>query len=240
MIRIIRQIIVSALLAATGMGLTPAFGSGIPVIDAAAISNQLEQISYMVQQLQQMQQQVAALQAQVRAITGGRGMESLLSGQVRNYLPPEWNEAMNVLSQGNQAYQQLADNIRQIKQAQAVLKDADLNRLTPELRRMLEDARTAAATQQALGEAAYRQASQRVALLQQLTDTISAADDAKAVMDLQARIQSEQTMLTNDMIKLQALSQLQQTEDRAREQQDRERAIKRSGSSASTIPSLLN
>ncbi|HYR06084.1 MAG TPA: type IV secretion system protein, partial [Gallionella sp.] len=106
MSRIIRKFVI-VLLAAMGIG--PVFGSGIPVIDVAAISNQLKQIAYMVQQLQQMQQQVAVLQAQVRAITGGRGMETLLSGQVRNYLPPEWNEAMNLLNQGNQAYRQLAD-----------------------------------------------------------------------------------------------------------------------------------
>lgn len=231
--KLVKKAVVAAVLISVA-GVSPVFATSIPVVDIALNTqtkmNQVENIAKLVAQLQQ-------LKAQVQAITGDRGMGGLLSGQNRGYLPPDWNQAMNVLnSSSSSPYSALANAAQSIKTAQSVLSTADVNNLTPQMQQLLNQARNASATQQALGQAAYQQASQRVGLLQQLTNAISGASDAKAVMDLQARIQSEQTMLQNDQSKLQSLAQLQQAQDVATRQMHNEMRAQTSG--AGTFPTI--
>lgn len=210
----------------------------IPTVDYTAIANQIVQIAKLVQQLKTMYQQVKIAQDQYNSMVGSRGMGDLLSGENRYYLPKDWNQTMSLLNTPVGGYDQLVNRIREIKASQAVLDDNDVNRLSPEARALLDRQRNNAATLKALGEAAYRQSSDRVALLQTLINKINTATDTKAIMDLQARIQCEQNMLTNDAEKLAAVSELQHSEDRALEQSAREMAIKSSGSSKSKMPSF--
>jgi type IV secretion system protein VirB5 len=217
----------------------PAF-AGFPVsviADVTATANQVQTIAKWVQQLQQMRNQLEQMKAQYNAITGDRGMSALLSGQNRAYLPGEWNEAMGVLNgNANSPYAPLINAAKIIKNAQSVLSNADINNLTPQMRQVLEQARNASASQQALGQTAYKESSNRVAKLQQLVNAIGGAGDAKAVMDLQARIQAEQTMLQNDQSKLQSLAQLQQAQEVAKKQMNNELRAQTSG--GGTFPTL--
>ncbi|ENG0237322.1 MULTISPECIES: type IV secretion system protein [Burkholderia cepacia complex] len=202
----------------------PSFASGIPVIDVAAIAQAIQQVTYLQQQLTQMQNQL-------QAMTGDRGMAGLLSGQNRNYLPPDWNSAMSLLNNGSGgSYGALTSAVQQIKQAQSVLTGADLNRLSPQMQQYLDQVRNVSASQQALGQQAYATASQRVSLLQTLTNQISSATDPKAVWDLQARIQSEQTQLQNDQSRLQSVAQLTQAQSVATKQMANELRAQSSGS----------
>lgn len=93
----------------------PSFASGIPVVDVGAIAQAMQQVKYLQQQLTQMKNQLDSM-------NGDRGMAGLLSGQNRNYLPTDWNSAMNVLnSGGGGSFGSLASAAQQIKQAQSVL-----------------------------------------------------------------------------------------------------------------------
>ena len=83
----------------------------------------------------------------------------------------------------------------------------------------------------------YNKSSERVALLQQLTDKIGASNDQKAILDLQARIQSEQTQLANEAAKLQALSQQLVNEDRNFRLQSQEYLIN-SGGRTDNMPNI--
>lgn len=178
------------------------------VIDPAVLGQAIQQVAAWGQQYQQMQAQISQLQQARAAMSGDRGMAGLLGNQSRGYLPPNWNEAMNVLNQGGTTYGQVAGIARQLKEAQSVLSEQETGRLTPQMRQYLEQTRNLAASQQAMGQAAYNTAAQRVQTLQALTNALNNQVDPKAVMDLQARIASEQAALANDQAQLQAVAQL--------------------------------
>ncbi|MGY0343566.1 type IV secretion system protein [Xylella fastidiosa] len=208
----------------------PSFASGIPVVDVGAIAQAMQQVKYLQQQLTQMKNQLDSM-------NGDRGMAGLLSGQNRNYLPTDWNSAMNVLnSGGGGSFGSLASAAQQIKQAQSVLSSSDLSRLSPQMQQYLDQVRNVSASQQALGQQAYATASQRVNLLQTLTNQISSAIDPKAVWDLQARIQSEQLQLQNDQSRLQSVAQLSQAQSVATKQMANELRSQTSGTG--NFPSL--
>ncbi len=87
----------------------------------------------------------------------------------------------------------------------------------------LEAAGMRAARDQALGEAVATGGAQRLAGLQALQQSIDAAPNARAVLDLQARATAEQAMIANDQMRLQGLAMAQAAEERIQAQRDRER-----------------
>ena len=75
------------------------------------------------------------------------------------------------------------------------------------------------AASQAIGTTAQT----RLTGLQQLQTSLTTAGDARAVMDLQARIQAEQAMIANDQMRLQGIAMIQAAEERLQQQRNRER-----------------
>lgn len=200
------------------------------VIDPAVLRQSIQQVQAWASQYQQMQAQITQLRQAQASMTGNRGMAGLLGNQNKGYLPPDWNQAMALLNQGGTTYGQLADVARQIKQAQSVLSQQDANRMTPQMQQYLEQTRNLAASQQAIGQSAYNTAAQRVALLQRLTNALDSTTDPKAVMDLQARIASEQAALQNDAVQLQAVTQLTAAQTSAQQAMTNEMRAQISGS----------
>lgn len=76
----------------------------------------------------------------------------------------------------------------------------------------------------ALGQAAATAGAQRLQGLQELTAALDTASNARAVLDLQARLAGEQAMIANDQMRLQGLQMAQAAEDRLQTQRDHERA----------------
>ncbi|OHB26242.1 MAG: hypothetical protein A2790_19940 [Phenylobacterium sp. RIFCSPHIGHO2_01_FULL_69_31] len=76
----------------------------------------------------------------------------------------------------------------------------------------------------ALGRATADAGAQRLRGLTDLLNALDAAPNARAVMDLQARISAEQALSTNDQMRLQGLQMAQDAEARLQAQRDRERA----------------
>src|SRR3981081_2599942 len=73
---------------------TPA-SAQFAVIDFGAITQLLIEVQQLAQALQVAQNTLAQAQQAYAAITGGRGMELLLGGIVRNYLPANWAQLLN-------------------------------------------------------------------------------------------------------------------------------------------------
>ena len=88
----------------------------------------------------------------------------------------------------------------------------------------LEAAGLRAARDIALGQAVATGGAQRLTGLQTLQQSIDAAPNARAVLDLQARATTEQALIANDQMRLQGLAMTQAAEDRLQAQRDRERA----------------
>lgn len=212
---------VLALLGAAGLALAssgPATAA-LPVVDLASIAK-------LIQQIQAMQAQLQVAQDTYRATTGARGMDQLLVGTVRNYLPPNWAQVGSLLGQANAQYQALAVNLSSLKDSNAVLDGVAIGRLTPEGQRELDRSRAQVALMQSLSHEALARTSDRFASLQRLIDALPTTNDPKAVMDLQARIGAEQAMLENEQTKLHSLFESLAAERALQSQQRRERAIR--------------
>ncbi|WLB24152.1 P-type DNA transfer protein VirB5 [Bradyrhizobium japonicum] len=74
-----------------------------------------------------------------------------------------------------------------------------------------------------MGQAVYDTASQRIDALEELRARISSATDAKEVLDLSARLQAEQALLQNDVLRMQGLAMIQQARAEMDGQRERER-----------------
>jgi type IV secretion system protein VirB5 len=200
------------------------------VIDIRAITQMAQQLRVLQDQLANARNQLTQAQAQFAALTGTRGMERLLAGAARNYLPPDWEVFERTLRRVESSYAALGAQIEAVIVGNAVLTPAEMAHLVPDQREQLEAARQSAALLQVTSRQALQVSSERFATLQLLIDAIPGATDSKAALDLQARIAAEQAMLQNEHTKLMVLYQTLEAEDRAREQRARELAVAHIGS----------
>jgi type IV secretion system protein VirB5 len=226
----------------------PPAGAQFAVIDVAAIVQEVQQVQRLAQLVQTAQHQLATAQdqltqarAELQAMTGGRGMERLLAGVARNYLPRNWDDLSAVLAGGSGAYGALSNEVDTQVRANSVLPVAAVNALSVAERTLLTDDRRRAAMAQALSREALSAASDRFTSIQQLIGTIGTASDPKAILDLQARIQAEQGMVANETLKVRLLEQTLAAEESARRQRVREWAVQDVGSLRTLAPlGLLN
>lgn len=195
------------------------------VIDIAAVTQLVSQVQQLEQQLATARSQLTQAQAQFQAMTGSRGMQSLLSGTVRNYLPPDWATLQGALQGsgvGAGAYTGLSADLTRAINANAVLTAPQLAALPTAAGQTLIAGRQSSALLQALTHEALANSSQRFAALQQLIDTIGSANDQKSILELEARIAAEGGMLENERTKLDDLYQSTQAEQWATAQRTRE------------------
>jgi type IV secretion system protein VirB5 len=176
------------------------------VIDVASVTQLISQLQTLEQQLATARSQLAQAQAQYQAITGARGMERLLAGTNRNYLPGDW-ATLAALPDDPAAYPQLAGQVAGALSAQSVLSPAQLSLLPTATAMQLQAQRQHAALLQGLSRAALSNSSGRFTDLQQLVDAVGHVADEKASLDLAARIAAENAMLQNENTKQQVLYQ---------------------------------
>ena len=208
----------------------PAAHAQWAVIDVGAIAQLIQQVQLAEQELATAQNTFAQAQQQYNAITGDRGMEFLLGGINRNYLPTSLAQINAVLAGRGGAFAGLGAQINGLIAGNAILTPAQLAVLSPTEQASVSSARQNAALLQALSGQALSTTSARFANLQSLIAAIPSAHDEKGSLDLQARIAAEQAMLANDESKLQALYRTAQAQEWARDQQAREQAIADIGS----------
>ena len=196
------------------------------VVDVGAIAQLIQQLQIMERQLTTSRGQLLSTQQVLQAMSGDRGMENLLSGTQRNYLPTNWAQLIVVLlGRPTGTYAGLSGSVQSNVAANAVLSPQQLATLSSSDQQQIQAARQLSAMQQAVSQAALANASGRFAALQTLISAISTAKDQKASLDLQARISAEVGMLQNEQTKLQVLSQAMQAQESSLRQQQTERAI---------------
>src|SRR6202050_4088375 len=213
-----------------------AFGAPKPahaqfaVIDVASLAQLVQEYETLQQQLSTAENELGQARSAYAAITGNRGMQLLLSGTQRNYLPTNWTQLSQVMSGSSGGYPALASNVSSLVRANAVLTPAQVASMSQAQQAQLAAARQNPALLQATARTALSNSSDRFASLQQLISAIGTAADEKASLDLNARIAAEQGMLQNESTKVQVLYQVAQSQEWARAQQARERAIADQGS----------
>jgi type IV secretion system protein VirB5 len=205
--------------------IAPAAQAQFAVIDVASLTQLVSQLQTLEQQLATARSQLSQAQQEYQSITGGRGMQQLLSGTVRNYLPGDWATLQGVLNGAGGAYPTLAADVRSAIAAVSVLSASQLSSLAPAGSAQLQADRQNTALLQSVSHAALTNASNRFAALQQLIAAIGSATDQKAALDLQARITAEIGMLQNEHIKTQVLYESLQADQLVNSQRTRELAI---------------
>lgn len=232
------RIVIPLMLLLTMTSIRPA-AAQFAVIDVGAIAQLLQQYITMQEQLTTMRDHLQQARDEYAALTGGRGMEHLLAGIVRNYLPSDYRALTDALVGAAGPYGAFANSARAFLDANAVLTAEQLERLSAEEREHVEAERRSTATLQALTQQALSATSGRFASIQELIDAIPTAEDPKAIMDLQARIEAEQGMLVNDSSKLQVLFQAMAAQEGAQRIRRREQAIADVGSLDDLPPLVL-
>ena len=219
------------------LAVAPAADAQFAVIDVASVTQLIQQVQTAVQELQTAQSELAQARQSYQSLTGTRGMQNLLSGTNRNYLPTDVTSLEATLSGSGGTYGALAANVQSAMSANAVLSPAALASLSAAERNAILAQRQAVALQQGISSQALANSSGRFTQVQQLISTIGSAQDPKAILDLQARIFAEQGMLEAEQTKLQVLYQTLQAQQAAEEQASREQAIADVGS-LRTLPSM--
>lgn len=212
---------------------TPAAHAQFAVIDVAAVTQLVTQVQDLEQEITVAREHLAEAETELRAMTGDRGMEQLLAGTNRNYLPGDWGQLAAALNDTGSSYANLSSGVQQALAEDAVLTAQQLTTLSPDGQQQLAADRRTAALLQAVSRQALANASGRFADLQQLINSIGTASDQKSILDLNARIGAEQAMLENEQTKLLMLVAAADAQRWAGEEQDRERAIDGQGQFAS-------
>jgi type IV secretion system protein VirB5 len=207
-------------------------GGGVPVaqaqfavIDAASVAQLVSEVKTLQQQLTTAQSDLAQAQAAYRSTVGDRGMEQLLAGTVRNYLPTNWTGFQSAFQSANSGYPALSSDLNAALSSNAVLSTQQLASLPTAANQQLQSDRQSVALLQAVSHEALSTTSNRFTSLQQLINAIPRAGDQKAALDLQARIGAETVMLQNEQTKLQVLYQSAQAQQWANQQQVREQVV---------------
>src|ERR1700728_3162428 len=124
------------------------------VIDVSAIGQLLQQVRIMQQELQTAQNDLDQARQAYQSMTGTRGMQNLLSGTVRNYLPATWPQVQAAMNGTGGSYSALAGSIQASVNANSVLSPAALAALSPSERWLLQSQRQNTALMQALSQQA--------------------------------------------------------------------------------------
>jgi type IV secretion system protein VirB5 len=191
------------------------------VVDAPAIAQLIQEVKDMEEMISTGRNQLDQAQQALKTMTGDRGMESLLNGTVRNYLPSNWTQLASAASGGGA----LAADVQSKVAANAVLSPQRLATLSPEAQQLIQATRQWAAVRQSISQQALANSSGRFSALQALISKIGSAGDQKSVLDLQARINAELGMLQNEQTKLQVLNQTLLAQESVLRQQAQEMAI---------------
>ena len=99
----------------------PAARAQWAVIDVNAIAQLARQVQTLEQQLATARNQLETASMQFQSMTGSRGMERLLAGTVRNYLPADWSQLTGVLQGAGGGYPGLAASYQGLLNGNAVL-----------------------------------------------------------------------------------------------------------------------
>jgi len=224
------------LLAALALGSTVPAQAQFAVIDVASVTQLVSEVRQLEEQVATARSQLQQAQTEYAAITGNRGMQNLLSGTLRNYLPTDWTQLSQVMSGSSASFPALASSVSSLVSSNAILTASQVASLSPSQQALLGAARQNPALLAAMSQTALANSSSRFAELQSLISAIGAASDQKASLDLTARVTAEQAMLQNEATKIQILYQVAQSQEWARVQRVREQALADQGSMRTLSP----
>lgn len=218
----IRHLPAAITLAITILGATTAQAQ-LAVYDATSYAKLIQQAQTAVSQLEQMKQQVtqgSQLLTSLNQNSNVNALASVLNTPALRQILPDAEAYIAAAKGGLGQLGQIGQQALAIRQTNRLYTPPAGDSLGQDLEAAgNRDARDLAAAQ-AVGQAAAT----RLQGLQQLQSGLETAPNARAVLDLQARLAAEQAMTANDQMRLQALAMTQDAEGRLARQRAQERA----------------
>lgn len=201
---------------------TPA-SAQLVVHDPTSYASLLRQATTALDQLKELQAQVAEakrLYDGFNTASGAGGLAALLKTPELRAFVPDVDKYVAAAQGDLAALGEIGRRAAEIRAGARLYTAPADDTIAQELERQGDRA----ARDLALGRAAAEAGGQRLKGLNDLLAALDAAPNARAVMDLQARIAAEQALSLNDQMRLQGLAMAQQAEARLQAQRDRERA----------------
>ncbi|RQS69179.1 P-type DNA transfer protein VirB5 [Burkholderia sp. Bp8963] len=195
-----------------------AHAQGIPVYDAQSV---VQAIATVGQLKQQVQQEIQIYQSTV----GTRGFGALLNNPViASSLPSNWQSVYAAIQTGG--YAGLTGRAQALRSASQIYNCEDQTGIDQQV---CQRALNKPYQDKAFGLQAYQSELQELDQIQYLMRQIDVTQDPKGVAELQARIQTETTAVSNEMTKLQLFRMLAETEDKLVAEQQSELVLSRAG-----------
>lgn len=203
-----------------------ALAQGIPVIDAAALVQQIQQVAAWANQYSQMVEQYQKMTEQLNAIKGMRGMGNLLNvSSLRQQLPTDFisqfDKLRNMGAAGATAEAiAIYDSIKTFNCA-SQFPSNQASRVSCEASAMVQP------TNLSLINKSITSSTNRMTQLQGLMSTIDSADDIKAAQDLANRISLEVAVLQNEKMLMDMALAAQENQAKLNQQQRIEQGLKK-------------
>ena len=207
---------------------------GEVVTDPGAYAHMIAQVIEARNQLTELRNQVQQgkeLYDSLNQISNVNSIGGLLNTPaVRTLLPAEFSDARRLMSADLNDLGSLTGRATAIRDANRIYSPGAAEGLSAAekyYRETLERAGVRAARDMAVGERVSQTADQRLQGLEQLRQALSTAPNARAVLDLQARIDAEAAMIQNDQMRLQGVAIMQAADERLQDQREREEVARR-------------
>ena len=199
------------------------------VFDPSVYARQFEQLTELKKQVDTLTSQLKVAQDQLNQAkqlydsfnrrTNANDIGALLNTpQFRKILPQQFSDIERLVAgQGGGNFadamnQYLAQNRRYAGNSGNSYYQSELDRIARQT-----------GAKHSMGQAVYDTASQRIDALEELRTRISSATDVKETLDLSARLQAEQALLQNDVLRMQGLAMIQQARTDMDGQREREK-----------------
>ncbi|UQE03469.1 type IV secretion system protein [Bradyrhizobium japonicum] len=199
------------------------------VFDPNVFARQFEQLTELKRQVETLTSHLKVAQDQLNQAkqlydsfnkrTNANDVGALLNTpQFRKVLPQQFSDIERLVA--GQGGGNFADAIvRYLSQNRAYAGNSGNSYYQSELDRIARQT----GAKHSMGQAVYDTASQRIDALEELRTRISTATDVKETLDLSARLQAEQALLQNDVLRMQGLAMIQQARMDMDGQREREK-----------------
>lgn len=232
---VLRKTVLAALTVAGSLAATPALAFDT-VRDPWNLAQAFEQVKNQVKQIEHLKSQLDEAKRLYDSVNDFKNVEDVArlldQDDIRRYLPENFDDYEDLLT--GKGSGDLADRIAAIRSGAKV---PGYTATDDFYGKALERQGMHAARGQGLGEAIYETAEERLGGLEELRDSIDRSDNVGELTAISTRLQAEQAILQNDLMRMQGLKMVQEAEERTGRQAKEEEYKRKSAENLKVIQS---
>lgn len=225
------------LLGVFGAGSTLPAQAGIPVIDVSNLAQAILQVTNTITMITNQVSQIQNQVTQIQAITGSRGLGTVLNNpNLQNYIPTDAMASYGAVDGG---YGALSATGKTLRDAQMIYNCVD--KPAGSARTICQATFARPYQQKAYMQQGFNTSNQRMTQIQGLMSQINSTQDEKAIAEVQGRIGAETAMVLNEMSRAQyeqGMFQADQHAESNRQEELRMNQLNRTGNLVSQLPKL--